>query len=132
MFKSSGRRLSQLPSCIARCCSCCYSNRDSESCREKLLVFPWSFLAMYSVFNVSHDRSLSVHSFDDNRNESKSMMTMITLMTRPNVSPKSIGIGIGIEENERNATMILLLLLNRLALRPAEKYDSHVDGDVWM
>jgi len=84
---------------------------------------------------ISHDRSLPVHSFDGN--ESKSMMMIITLMTRSNVSSRSIGIGIGIEENERNATMmllLLLLLLDWLTLRPAEKYGSHADGNVrmWM
>lgn len=85
MFKSSGRRLSQLPSCIARCCCYCYyyGNRDGVSRGEKLLAFPWSSLAIYS-FNVSRDRPFPVRSFDDNGNESKSTMTMITLMTHSN------------------------------------------------
>lgn len=107
MFKSSGRRLSQLPSCIAHCCCCCCcGNRDGESRGEKLLAFPWSSLAICSVsFDVSRDRPLPVRSFDDdNGNESKSRMTIIILMTRSNVSSRSIGIGIDIEGNERKCS----------------------------
>lgn len=113
MFKSSGRRLSQLPSCISHCYCCyCYyyDNRDGVSRGEKLLAFPWSSLAIYFVSLTSRAtvRSFPVRSFDDNGNESKSTMTMINLMYQ---RVTKIGIGIGIKENERNATMMLLLLL---------------------
>lgn len=111
MFKSSGRRLSQLPSCIARCYCCCYCCCDDESRGEKLLAFPWSSLAIQlRVSNISRDHSLPARSLDDNKNENESTMTMINPWCRvwTRVTKRSIGISVGIEEDERNTAAAVI------------------------
>jgi len=66
------------------------------------------------------------------------MMTMITLMTRSNVSPRSIGIGIGIEEKraqcDYNAACCCCCCccVIESTRAQASREVSFVDEDVWM
>jgi len=123
MFKSSGRRLSQLPSCIARC----YGNRDGESRGKKLLVFPWSSQAIYWVSLTSraticfrYIRSIIteqklVHD-DDNPDDTFQRVAKIDWHRYWHRRKRAQC------DYNAAAAVIVAVLLNRLALRPAEKY----------
>lgn len=127
MFKSSGRRLSQLPSCIARC----YGNRDGESRGKKLLAFPWSSQAIYCVSLTSraticfrYIRSIIieqklVHDDDDNPDDTFQRVAKIDWHRYWHRRKRA---QCDYNAAAAAAVFVVAVLLNRLALRPAEKY----------